>query len=139
MTRKELDTQRPITRGDCLAGGINEQRPCPWISCAYHLGPEQTAFRYIKKDRKLSFRQVDKFIKSLEKMKYTCALDAIDAKQYGLSLGEISELFGVTKQRVAQIENSDQYGETKRKYAGGAIQKCRRFFRSAMLEEFVMQ
>ena len=29
--------ERPVTRGDCLPGGCNGQRPCPWVSCKAHL------------------------------------------------------------------------------------------------------
>jgi hypothetical protein len=28
---------RPATRADCVAGGINEARPCPWVGCVHHL------------------------------------------------------------------------------------------------------
>ena len=29
--------ERPHTRGDCLEGGSNAERPCPFVSCRYHL------------------------------------------------------------------------------------------------------
>lgn len=34
------EERRPVTRLDCLPGGPNEMRPCPWVSCRYHLGVE---------------------------------------------------------------------------------------------------
>ena len=32
-----VDYQRPVTRADCLPGGANEARPCPFVSCKWHL------------------------------------------------------------------------------------------------------
>src|ERR1019366_6824460 len=29
---------RPKLRSDCLSGGPNMFRPCPWMTCKYHLG-----------------------------------------------------------------------------------------------------
>ena len=34
------DSKRPQTRADCLPGGCNEARPCPWLGCRYHIGVE---------------------------------------------------------------------------------------------------
>src|SRR5262245_4590856 len=31
------EVERPRVRADCLPGGVNEERPCPWASCRYHL------------------------------------------------------------------------------------------------------
>ena len=28
---------RPSTRADCLPGGVNAERPCPWVSCRHHV------------------------------------------------------------------------------------------------------
>ena len=39
----ERAAQRPRTRGACLAGGINAQRPCPWVTCPHSLLLELTA------------------------------------------------------------------------------------------------
>ncbi len=33
----ELDVQRPKIRADCLEGGSNAERPCPFVSCKFHL------------------------------------------------------------------------------------------------------
>ena len=32
--------ERPRTRLDCMPGGMNAARPCPFLSCRYHLGVE---------------------------------------------------------------------------------------------------
>jgi hypothetical protein len=33
----EYEADRPQTRADCLKGGINEARPCPFVSCRHHM------------------------------------------------------------------------------------------------------
>lgn len=65
----------PEVRGDCLPGGINEVRPCRWITCRYHLSHSEKA---------------------------SCALDVAD--EGGLTLEEVGELMGVTRERIRQIE-----------------------------------
>lgn len=64
----------PVVRGDCLPGGVNECRPCPYASCRYHLpaGAE------------------------------SCALDVADAGEHTLEV--IASYFGVTRERIRQIE-----------------------------------
>lgn len=32
-----VNPDRPKVYVDCLPGGINAQRPCPWVSCRYNL------------------------------------------------------------------------------------------------------
>jgi hypothetical protein len=69
--------QRPKTRGDCLEGGVNEGRPCPWIGCRYNLA-------------------------EADPKKHTCALDVAD--EGGVTLEEVGELMGVTRERIRQVE-----------------------------------
>ena len=64
----------PQTRADCLIGGFNAGRPCRWHTCRYHLMNE----------------------------KGTCALDFAD--KGGMTLEEVGEILGVTRERVRQIE-----------------------------------
>lgn len=59
---------RPKTRGDCLPGGCNEQRPCPWVGCKYHL------FVDVKPNGAV---QVN-FPGGFDRMPETCALDMAD-------------------------------------------------------------
>ncbi len=69
---------RPKTRGDCLAGGPNAARPCRWITCQWYL-PRMTL-----------------------NPKHTCALDVAD--QGGVTLEEVGDLMGITRERIRQIE-----------------------------------
>ena len=68
----------PRQRSDCLPGGVNEARPCPWTGCRHNIaeaGPTQA----------------------------TCSLDVAD--EGGITLEEIGVLMGVTRERVRQIED----------------------------------
>jgi hypothetical protein len=67
----------PRTRRDCLPGGVNEARPCPWTGCRHNIveaGPTQA----------------------------TCSLDIAD--EGGITLEEVGVLMGVTRERIRQIE-----------------------------------
>lgn len=67
----------PRTRGDCLPGGLNAARPCPWADCRHHLySPERS-----------------------------CVLDVVDERG-PLTLEEIGQLFGVSRERIRQIEEN---------------------------------
>jgi hypothetical protein len=37
LVQREYEDDRPKVRADCLAGGKNAQRPCPFVSCVNHL------------------------------------------------------------------------------------------------------
>jgi hypothetical protein len=77
--------KRPIIRGDCKGG----PRPCPWVSCRYHLGIKEIRPRKIRKSvsrgYKYYYRQPDVLIfhdliedDNIENLQYTCALDIAD-------------------------------------------------------------
>jgi len=86
--------ERPTTRGDCLAGGSNEARPCPWVSCAYHLALD------VSEDSgniKITFPGVE-----VEDMAHTCSLDLADGD--GATLDEIGAAHTISRERVRQIE-----------------------------------
>lgn len=82
LTRRE-EASRPRTRGDC----INGPRPCPWVSCRHHLFWELL-------QRRLVETPLD--------CVWSCALDVADAGEH--TLEEIGELFGLTRERIRQIE-----------------------------------
>lgn len=68
---------RPQTRGDCLEGGMNAARPCPYVGCRHHLYLDvNPGDRSIK----LNFPGLD-----LEDLPATCVLDVVDEmRQAGL-------------------------------------------------------
>lgn len=65
---------KPSLRGDCLEGGVNEARPCQWVTCRYHL--------YNKT--------------------HSCALDVADEGPNDLEV--IGDIMGLTRERIRQIE-----------------------------------
>ena len=81
--------ERPRTRGDCRAA----ERPCPFVSCKWHL--------YLD----LSLRGSIKFChpgREPEELEDTCALDVAD--RGGQVLEEVGLALGVARERVRQIE-----------------------------------
>lgn len=93
-TDEHATYERPLVRGDCLAGGSNEARPCPWVSCAYHLAID------VSEDSgniKLTFPGVE-----VADMRHTCALDLADGD--GATLEDIGAAQNISRERVRQIE-----------------------------------
>lgn len=86
----DLTLQRPTTRGQCRNG----LRPCPWISCRYHLYLDITQGGSIR----INFPEL-----TLEEMEHTCVLDVAE-KEHGCTLERIGELMNLTRERVRQIE-----------------------------------
>lgn len=88
------DRDRPRVLGDCEPGGKNEARPCPWVSCRYHLAietnEENGSIKYVFPNREL------------EDMPFTCAFDAIAARG-PQHLKQVAMLLGVTHERVQQV------------------------------------
>lgn len=84
------ETPRPQVRGDCLAGGPNAARPCPWFGCKYHLGLD------VNPDTgTIHLREVDELIDS-------CSLDVAD--RGGITLEEVGDRMNLTRERVRQVE-----------------------------------
>ena len=83
---------RPVTRGDCADG----PRPCPWVSCSHHaihgvlLGE---AGRDIAEDQ---------VVEAIEAMSASCTLDVAD--EGGATLEAVAEPWGVTRERIRQLE-----------------------------------
>jgi hypothetical protein len=81
------DYWRPKTYGECKGMA----RPCPFVSCRYHLFLEAT--------KSGSVRTLSGDPDSIPR---TCALDVAD--EGGKTLEEIGDLLGLTRERVRQIE-----------------------------------
>jgi len=80
---------RPKTRGECA--GV--ARPCPFVSCRYHLFVEVTRAGSLK----VNFPDLEP-----AEIPETCALDVAD--RGGASLEEVAERMNLVKERVRQIE-----------------------------------
>jgi hypothetical protein len=90
---------RPLTRGDCLPGGSNEARPCPFVSCRHHMLLEVADTGNIL----LPFGHED-----VSALPFSCSLDAAavtptDAEGDGDNHIEIGRRMNLTRERVRQI------------------------------------
>lgn len=90
------EPRRPQTRADCLPGGSNAQRPCPYVSCAAHLALEVRDHGTYATLRE-SFPGVEVW-----DMVETCSLDVAD--RGGAALEEVAALMNLTPERARQIE-----------------------------------
>lgn len=84
----ELDRKRPKCRLECIGG----PRPCPWVSCKYHL------FGDFEDDGSYHCNHPGKEPWELE---HTCALDLAD--EGPLSTEQIGAAIGVGAERARQI------------------------------------
>jgi hypothetical protein len=89
-TLKELEHLRPSSREDCRMG----DRPCPFVSCKYHLyldvNPHTGSI-------KLNFPDL-----AVWELTETCSLDVAD--RGGITLEEVGELLNLTRERIRQVE-----------------------------------
>lgn len=89
------DPERPKTVGDCFGyGAINQKRPCPWVSCKFHL--------YLDVDPEtgsiiLNFPDLEPW-----ELTHSCALDV--ASHGGVTLDEVGSIMNLTRERIRQIE-----------------------------------
>lgn len=99
---------RPVTVGDCRGG----PRPCPLVTCEFHLGSRAAAA--LPDD--VSDEEVERLLRA---MPHTCAQDVIDAYPEGADLRVIGEVFGISHERVRQLE-----ARTLRKYLRGRAERA---------------
>ena len=93
------DYERPQTRGDCLPGGCNGARPCPWVSCVHHLATDVHPTT-----GSVTWRWGDDAddLDSAAWRGDTCALDVAD--RGGLSLDAVGHAMNLTRERTRQLE-----------------------------------
>jgi hypothetical protein len=86
----EEDYWRPSSRGECA----EMERPCPFVSCKYHLYID---VHPVRGSIKINFPDVEVW-----EMTDTCALDIAD--RGGITLEEVGEIMNLTRERVRQLE-----------------------------------
>jgi sigma-70-like protein len=102
MTKRELElgrllypdqgeqAERPRTRGECKDGA----RPCPWVSCRYHLyldvSPDTGSV-------KLNFPDIE-----VDELVESCSLDVAD--HGGETLEAVGAIMNLTRERIRQVE-----------------------------------
>jgi hypothetical protein len=93
---------RPASRGECA----NVARPCPYVSCKYHL--------YIDVNPNTGSIKINFPDKEVWELAQSCALDV--AQQGGITLEEVGEILNLTRERIRQVEVR---GLEKLREAGG--------------------
>jgi hypothetical protein len=92
MLYPEADYWKPKTRMECA----DMERPCPFVSCKYHLFID---VHPVRGSIKLNFPDLDVW-----EMTETCALDVAD--RGGITLEEVGEIMNLTRERVRQVETA---------------------------------
>lgn len=85
----DIDHERPRTRAECADG----PRPCPYVSCQYHLFLDVAENGNIK----LNFPDIEP-----DQLAHSCSLDVAD--RGGATLEEVAALMNLTRERIRQIE-----------------------------------
>lgn len=94
----EVKLSRPKVRGECPSF-----RPCPWVSCKYHLYIDVTPTGKVK----INFKDLEP-----HHLLESCALDVADSQTDRMILADIGIIMGgLTRERIRQIE-----AEALRKY-----------------------
>lgn len=88
----ETDYWKPVARAACA----DMERPCPFVSCKYHLYVD---VHPVRGSIKLNFPDVEVW-----EMTETCALDVAD--RGGITLEEVGEIMNLTRERVRQVETA---------------------------------
>ena len=86
----ETDHNRPTTRAQCE----NAERPCPFVSCKYHLYLDVNPNTGSIKE---NFPDIEVW-----EMSESCALDI--AQRGGITLEEVGEIMNLTRERIRQLE-----------------------------------
>ncbi len=86
----EMDYWKPVTRAECAS----TERPCPYVSCKYHLYLD---IHPVRGSIKVNFPDLEVW-----EMTETCALDIAD--RGGITLEEVGEIMNLTRERVRQVE-----------------------------------
>lgn len=88
--REIIDKYRPQNRLEC----VEDYRPCPWVSCPYHLYLDVNE---VTGSIKFNFPELEPW-----ELPQTCALDV--ANQGPSTLDAIAYLMNLSRERVRQIE-----------------------------------
>lgn len=109
----EVETTRPRTRAECRYG----LRPCPYIACKWHLA--EPVVSQSQRPRSLRVLGIvipdsaepaeveaitDQVAEAVVSMGESCGLDVIEREPDGATLEAVGQAFGVTRERIRQIE-----------------------------------
>ncbi|MFO0610206.1 MAG: hypothetical protein U0324_44005 [Polyangiales bacterium] len=92
----ERFVMRPVTREECREGGINGERPCPWVSCKHHL--------YLDVNERTGAVTLNRPGVEVWDLEETCALDV--AERGEATHDEIASLLGITRGGAWMLERT---------------------------------
>ncbi len=84
-------SERPGCRAECVDG----PRPCPWVSCRYHL--------YLDINEGTGSIKFNFPDKEIWEMEHTCALDVAESGES--TFEEIGQALNLTRERIRQLTN----------------------------------
>lgn len=104
-----ISIDRPATRAECAQG----DRPCPFVSCKYHLFLDVSPHTG---NIKFNFPDLE-----VDELPVSCALDVADRD--GETLEEVGAIMNITRERIRQIEvvalrKVSERGAALREHAG---------------------
>lgn len=107
--------ERPRTRGDCVDG----PRPCPWVSCRYHL------YLDVREGRRqiLISNWPNIPPDELERMPATCALDVADEGEHNQV--HTASLIGLGSEQAYQAVQSKAFEKLKTAMNGHGLERLR--------------
>jgi hypothetical protein len=83
----------PATRSACRKG----PRPCPWVSCRFHL--------YLDVNPRSGSIKINFPDREVWELDVSCALDVAEARG-GMSLDELGRVLNLTRERARQLEHA---------------------------------
>lgn len=108
--------ERPHVRSDCLAGGMNEVRPCPFALCRHHLGVDIGD----DGDLRVVYPDGDGGL-DIDAMPETCALDI--AENGEMNLEELGAVLRYSPERIFQFQAEAVYSLSIRR-TGRALKRA---------------
>ena len=131
---------KPKIREECTIQKLAVDTPCPFLTCKYHLLLESKHIinrlykweRFIKRGEKWEWMDIpitdEEILLILENLppRKSCTLEM--ASWGPITLQEIAELYGVTRERIRQIAHNE-------KQDSGAIAKLQKSWRAQKLLE----
>lgn len=100
--------KRPTNRSECPQP-INGRRECPWVGCRHHLAIDVSRMGTVTVPGRTGEAADDDVLTWLEEHEYHCVLDVVDAMPGGMTLQEVADHLGITRERVRQIEANAMY------------------------------
>ena len=146
-TAENIDEIAPVTRGDCIHG----IRPCPFIRCKWHTfwWWLETALRKKSGGHTKTWKQLTKWVPGMVGTEndavtdelldmvlteHSCILDIIDEGHD--SLEEIGDIFGISRERVRQIEGKKiMHGRMSGTHH--TFRRLRHYVRKQLLKDWV--